>query len=274
MYFTAEVEKLAVKFSSPPFSFDGCFVQEYREDEYYKLVLLNAFSIALPSGEKFFIDSLKRHLSDICSQEHKDFVRVFVMQEAVHSKYHTIYNKTFCKENGYSLKRLEAPFLFNSGYVTSNNTKKYCLALTVCLEHLTAVASEAILKNDWLSSYSPRIEKFWKWHALEEIDHRSVAFDIFRSIYDDKIFLDQVMREVCIKFSRFLEITMCAMVSHDEQDTKKLKSWLRNSDFMTGEHGVIPYFMNLIDRFFESDFHPKTHFDNILLESLLLVEIE
>ncbi|CAM4419468.1 metal-dependent hydrolase [Pseudoalteromonas ostreae] len=268
MYLSTEVEKVARKFSAPPFKFDGCFTHSYEGEEYFKFILINAFSIALPSGEKFFIDSLKRNLSAIKDSKTKNAVRIFMMQEAVHSKYHIIYNKTCCKENGYSLQRLEAPFLFNSAYVANNNTAQYCLALTVCLEHLTAVASEALLTHDWLAICAPQVKEFWKWHALEEIDHRSVAYDLYLSTYNNKAFLEQVMGEVYLKFARFLEITMCNMASSDGKDTKALKCWLRESDFMVGKKGVIPYFMKLIERFYEVDFHPDSHFNLMVLESL------
>lgn len=268
MYLSTEVEKVASKFSAPPFDFDGCFVHDYDGEAYFKFILINAFSIALPSGEKFFIDSLKKSLSSIEEPETKSAVRIFMMQEAVHSKYHSIYNKTCCRENGYSLARLEAPFLFNSAYVANNNSDQYCLALTVCLEHLTAVASEALLTHDWLDICAPSVAEFWKWHALEEIDHRSVAYDLYMATYKDKAFLNQVMSEVYLKFARFLEKTMHTMASSDGKSTKALKVWLRESDFMVGQQGVIPYFMQLIERFYEVDFHPDTHFDLTILASL------
>ena len=52
------------------------------------------------------------------------------------------------------------------------------LAATMCLEHYTAMlAHELIADPAHLAGGDPEAVKLWKWHALEEIEHKGVAYD-------------------------------------------------------------------------------------------------
>lgn len=260
MYISQEVSDVAPNFRQPPFNFEGCFKEVPAGDDYFKMVVVNAFSIPLPSGEKFFIDSLKHSIKKINNDMLAKQVKIFVRQEALHRKSHIEYNKILSNERGYSLEKLESLYLLNSEYVRKNYDEKYCLALTVCLEHLTASAAEAYFNNlHWLNECNPEIINFWKWHAIEELDHSAVAFDVYNELYNDKPYLNKVMGEVYRKFAAFLEKTILTMVIMDGKSVTDMKKWILESSFMNGESGVVPYFETLLNKFYQDDFHPSTH---------------
>ena len=57
------------------------------------------------------------------------------------------------------------------------------LAITVCLEHYTAIIAEYCLKADHMHRLAdPEILKIWLWYALEENEHKTVAFDVYQQI--------------------------------------------------------------------------------------------
>ncbi|SHY70081.1 metal-dependent hydrolase [Mycobacteroides abscessus subsp. abscessus] len=58
------------------------------------------------------------------------------------------------------------------------------LAVTAAAEHFTAVLAERLLGDEDFRAI-PGDAEVWnllKWHALEELEHKSVAFDVFRSV--------------------------------------------------------------------------------------------
>src|SRR5690606_34335040 len=55
------------------------------------------------------------------------------------------------------------------------------LGATVALEHFTAILAHALLADPrHLQGAEPQVAALWRWHAIEEIEHKAVAFDAFR----------------------------------------------------------------------------------------------
>ena len=54
------------------------------------------------------------------------------------------------------------------------------MAVTVALEHVTAILADALLTDPrHLAGASEEATAMWRWHAIEEIEHKAVAFDTF-----------------------------------------------------------------------------------------------
>lgn len=57
------------------------------------------------------------------------------------------------------------------------------LSFTVALEHLTATLAEVLLRDETIFDGMPEnMKNLFQWHAVEEIEHKAVAFDVFRDI--------------------------------------------------------------------------------------------
>src|SRR3546814_2706323 len=53
-----------------------------------------------------------------------------------------------------------------------------CLNSTMVSEHLTSILSHELLSNPrHLKDAPDEARRLWEWHALEEIEHKAVAFD-------------------------------------------------------------------------------------------------
>ena len=51
------------------------------------------------------------------------------------------------------------------------------------LEHLTAIGAEDALAHDEvLATADPQMAQLWRWHAVEETEHKAVAFDVYREV--------------------------------------------------------------------------------------------
>jgi len=62
--------------------------------------------------------------------------------------------------------------------------RHFLLGFTVAAEHFTAVWAENILKRPAVQAmmYDAEIRNLLNWHALEELEHKSVAFDVYRAV--------------------------------------------------------------------------------------------
>jgi uncharacterized protein len=57
------------------------------------------------------------------------------------------------------------------------------LAATCAYEHYTSILSDVMLKNPAASeAMQPMMRRLWLWHALEETEHKAVAFDLYKRL--------------------------------------------------------------------------------------------
>lgn len=55
------------------------------------------------------------------------------------------------------------------------------LTITTILEHFTAIMAEDALRHPERFSTAPEnVRRLWLWHAVEEMEHKAVAFDVWR----------------------------------------------------------------------------------------------
>jgi len=154
----------------------------WANGDVFRSRFFDAFSTTLPEGEKFFIVSL-RHFKDELSdpglqQELKDFIR----QEGLHGLLHNAYNARLGRQ-GVDIERITQvlrKFFAAHAQILSPRMQ---LTLTACAEHLTASMAHAILgrSSHLFDGADERVRALYFWHAAEEIEHKSVAFDILRN---------------------------------------------------------------------------------------------
>ncbi|MFL9884994.1 metal-dependent hydrolase [Paraburkholderia agricolaris] len=139
----------------------------------------DAFSIMFPLGEKFFIDSVKQFRDEIptgtpLAQE----VAGFIHQEATHIREHRLYNQRLAAQ-GAPTAELDALIARRQQNSLRNISRTTWVALTACLEHYTAILSDQLLRHpEILDGADPTMAAIWRWHAIEETEHKAVAFDV------------------------------------------------------------------------------------------------
>ena len=148
-----------------------------RNDPYYT-AFFNALSAVFPHGEAFMIRSMAAWVEQL-PDPLKEQARQFIEQEAGHTREHVVMNRGLVQA-GYEVEPLQGAikafvgFFEGAGDVTK-------IAATMCIEHLTAiVAAELIEKPHHLEGSDAELRELWIWHALEEIEHKSVAYDVWQ----------------------------------------------------------------------------------------------
>ena len=139
----------------------------------------NALSASFPQGERFFMDAVRPYRDDAAPLL-RDQIIAFTTQEAIHSREHLSFNNSL-KAYGYDLDRIDR-YLKGRFDFGRKLPRLNWLCATIALEHFTAILAHAILsESDDLAGAPPELKRLWQWHAMEEIEHKAVAFDTFLS---------------------------------------------------------------------------------------------
>ncbi len=135
----------------------------------------------------------------------------------MHSKAHAEFNDAW-RSDDYNLDRFQAWLARKDSYV-KNLHPKIQLAITCAFEHFTALLGGYILRHpEVLSTLYLDAVKLWVWHAIEEIEHRSVAFDVYQHVYGDDKIRRMIMRSVTTGFA---SLTFYSATKLFMQDRKK-----------------------------------------------------
>jgi len=144
--------------------------------------LENTFSILIPPGELFFIRSVQNYADRIDDPAFAELVRAFVQQEGHHTRAHHDFNRHFA-DHGIDVAREEAYAARVMERASRWLPKKIQLGITVFFEHLTATGAHMLFERPDIAAHiHPEALRFWRWHAAEELEHKAVAFDLFREM--------------------------------------------------------------------------------------------
>ncbi|MFI8619169.1 metal-dependent hydrolase [Acidovorax sp. NPDC077693] len=142
----------------------------------FRSYLFNAFSLLLPSGEQFVIQSMQDAAARIsCSDSLSSSVAQFVREERAHQSAHYLYNRRLAAQ-GYDAEALEARIILAIRGLEKNLGWRDRLALAAALEYLTAMISHYSLRGQgWLVDDNSQQANIWRWHCAEELEHYRVA---------------------------------------------------------------------------------------------------
>lgn len=144
-------------------------------------------SAIFPPGEEGFIRSVRRFADQVTDPVLKKRVAGFIGQESVHGQEHRRLNEQLVAM-GYPVVRL---FMFDHNSRRhrlivrgENRLPGYLqLAMTAAAEHYTATLAQRMLTDEMQAiPGDPEVRQLLNWHAVEELEHKSVAFDVYRAV--------------------------------------------------------------------------------------------
>jgi predicted metal-dependent hydrolase len=137
--------------------------------------LYTALSATFPKGEAFFVESV-RAFRDGAEPRLAAEIKAFTTQEVMHSREHVAFNRR-AHEAGYDLTALDKR-VDERLAVSKTRPPVVNLAATMALEHFTAILAHQLLGNPrHLAAADPESAALWRWHSIEEIEHKGVAYD-------------------------------------------------------------------------------------------------
>lgn len=145
--------------------------------------LAAALSGVFPDGEDFFVESVRNYRKDLTDPALRRQVNGFIGQESMHGRAHRSFNDRL-GELGYYTKFAERRTKFMLGQQKRVMSKERQLATTAALEHFTATLAELLLTDPQARALfgHPAARDVFVWHALEEAEHKAVAFDVYKAI--------------------------------------------------------------------------------------------
>lgn len=157
-------------------------VSNWHEQGPWLTQFVNAMSIFFPEGERYFIHTVRQYASRIKEPELCAAVSAFIGQEAMHGREHDEYNRLL-HDAGLPSEALEKHVKAVLDQLRKHLPPAAQLSVTIAQEHFTAILSELVLTDPQLiAGADSRLEALWRWHALEETEHKAVAFDVYQTV--------------------------------------------------------------------------------------------
>ena len=231
--------------------------RDWFDNHPFKTAWFNAMSITFPLGEKFFIDSVRHYANRVEDPKLEAEISGFCAQEGFHRREHQRYNETLCRLRGYDLDYLEGRLEKNIARAKKLLSPIEQLASTAALEHITAIMAELALSPEapMIDAAEPEMQALWNWHAAEEMEHKSVAFDVYRAVGGTERLRKRALRQATV----FLIIDVLGGLLHmlrRDGQLFKARVWLDGWQFLFAEDGILRRVWPAYKEYFRDGFHP------------------
>ncbi|HEX3707146.1 MAG TPA: metal-dependent hydrolase [Mycobacteriales bacterium] len=175
--------------------------RHYAQGDLIMSHIVAILSAMFPEGEDFFVRSVRHYADRITDPDLKEAVAGFTGQETMHGREHRALNARL-QELGYPTRRVDKLVKFDLARVEKRAPHMVQLAITSALEHYTATLAERLLSSERARDMlgEGEVRKVLLWHALEESEHKAVAFDVYRAMGGTEKMRIRVMRVMTWSF--------------------------------------------------------------------------
>ncbi|WP_156679746.1 metal-dependent hydrolase [Sphingomonas profundi] len=227
----------------------------------------NALSVTFPKGEALFVESV-RAFRDGAPPRLAAEITAFTRQEVMHSREHVAFNRRVA-DAGYDVSRLDARVDQRLDLLRRKHPI-VSLAVTMALEHFTAILAHALLADPrHLAAADPESAALWRWHSIEEIEHKGVAYDTWLHATRGwpRFRRWSVKSRVMLLVTRnFLVDRTAGILDLLRQDgLTGPRAWARVAWFALVSPGMMRGILRAWGTFFLPGFHPWRHDDRALI---------
>jgi len=229
--------------------------------------IYNALSTTFPRGEAFFVESVRAFRAGAPAKLAEE-IKAFTTQEAIHSREHDAFNKR-AELSGYDLRKLEAQVEKRLA-VTRSKPPIVSLAATMALEHFTAILAHELLADPrHLQGADQETGDLWRWHAVEEIEHKGVAYDtwLHATRHWPRSKRWKVKAKVMLYVTRnfLVDRTAGALELMRQDGVTGFTAWARLLAYLWVQPGMFRKIAGAWLKFFLPGFHPWNEDDRALI---------
>jgi hypothetical protein len=193
--------------------------------------LAAALSSLFPGGEEFFVRSVRHFRERIDDPALARQIAGFIGQESVHAREHRVLNDRLAAL-GYPTKHFERITTAALRARTRLAPAKANLAATAALEHVTATLAELLLSSEEMRDLfgHEELRDLFVWHALEELEHKAVAFDVYRAVGGSERLRILTMRVLRVGFIAAVALQVAVSLALDPATYRRgnlRRSWRR-----------------------------------------------
>ncbi len=210
-----------------------------------------------PPGERYFMDSVRHFRDRVTDKEQRAAISGFMGQEAIHGREHERLNELLA-ERGFDMRTPErfVKIGLKALEMLPPSTK---LAATTFMEHFTALLAEQLLEDkDFQRLADPEMIKIWQWHALEELEHKSVAYDVYELVgnrHSERVAATAASLVVLLPM---LGITWAWMLARDGK-LGSIKDNAKGLNMLFGRNGFVSKILPRLPEFTQRHYHPGDH---------------
>lgn len=250
-----EIVTRRISFSYP----EESLPQHFVDGDLVMSHVVAMLSAMFPNGEDFFVRSVRNYRDQITDPELKKQVAKFIGQEAIHGREHREFNERLA-QMGFATRYVDkAVDVALNRFGVKVMSKEVQLAVTAALEHYTATLAEVLMSNEEVrSQLSGEVRNLFLWHALEESEHKSVAFDVYQATVGKQWLRVAVMKATTALFVFAIVDSTIRSLRRDPaaRDWRRLRTslaQLRHSPLLS------KYVRGRIRDYDRRDFHPDDH---------------
>ncbi|MGH9128496.1 MAG: metal-dependent hydrolase [Acidimicrobiales bacterium] len=222
---------------------------------------INVLHLLLPAGESWFVDVFREVLPLVTDDALRADVRGFMGQETIHGRSHDhvldhlaaqgIDTRPFTRRVEWLLFRFLAadPFGHKLGGWLHRQWLLFRVAIVSALEQYTAVLGIWVLDAVALdrAGADPTMVDLLRWHGAEEVEHRSVAYDLYQHVSGSYLRRQFALLNTTVVLAT-LWVWGVRFLMKADPGVSKRASW--RAFFHAGKIGRLPTFASLAGAFF------------------------
>mgnify|MGYP003450125388 FL=1 len=227
----------------------------------FKTRMFDALSLTFPDGERYFIESVRLFRDKIKDPELQLRVADFIRQEAQHGIAHDKMNQVM-RDQGMPVDQFLQMLNKIFKLELKNRSPQYNIAMTAAAEHLTALMAETFYsQKDTLREAHPYVRALLAWHAIEEMEHRDVAFDVMQQVGE----VPELTRKFTLAFTTVMMLGFTTyranvMLKYDGfSRLERFKLTVQGIPWFLGRDGMLTKMKSQYLDWFKPDFHPSQH---------------
>jgi uncharacterized protein len=233
--------------------------------------MINVLHLLLPEGERWFVHVFKQALPLIKDDRLLEDVRGFIGQEAMHAESHQgvvdhfnahgVDTRPYVRQIAWLFRKV-----LGDRDLTGKRREEWLierLALVAAIEHYTAFLGQWVLDAKELddANADPTMLDLLRWHGAEEVEHRSVAYDLFMHV-DGRYFrrvrtmliAGPVLGWLWVRGTKYLMANDPAL---RHRAKPRWRDWFRH-----GRRGLVPApaeVLRAIPAYLKPSYHPSQH---------------
>lgn len=227
----------------------------------FRTRMFDALSLTFPDGERYFIECVRLFKDQINDPDLQQRVADFIRQEAQHGIAHDKMNQVM-REQGMPVDQFISVMKKMFKFELTKRSPQYNIAMTAAAEHLTALMAETFYsQKETLQDAHPYVRALLAWHAIEEMEHRDVAFDVMKQVGN----VPETTRKFALVFTTVLMLNFTIyraniMLKHDGfSRLERLKMTAKSLPWFIGKKGMLTAMKDQYLDWFKADFHPSQH---------------
>ena len=221
----------------------------------------NAFQATFPEGEKLFIQAALDGAGILYKKGKMDKrfrldLKNFIQQEALHSQQHIKWTNALIQSGYKGLEYYNDQLRHFRIFAQKNIPTLLRLSMTAAAEHYTASLAYLFthINPNILIHFPKEFKGLLLYHAMEEIEHKSVCFDLYQNVSGSYIIRMFGFLFVTIDLIYNVYVRIRYFLKKDGNFGLLIR--LKLLKFIFGKNGIVKGLLFRLKEFLKPSFHP------------------